>query len=206
MSCIYVTPFVWNWHDRLSPNSDFASKVPFPPPHLDILLPRHEDEDVSHQSTEVNLQGLFYCCLHIVLLRRLHSNTTTQSHFMCILFHIFHGKNFLKCCVTRMEAYLTKQDVYWKGSPWNMKYGDIAKKSCKLVWVHSCRCNDEFQIGSSGHNLVGNSRRKRHQSKMDAWHHPSVHTEISTGNNDIQVKWIIVLQSRHSCRSWNYKI
>lgn len=42
-------------------------------PHLNILLPRHKDEDVSHHPTEVNLQGLLYCCLHIVLLRGLHS-------------------------------------------------------------------------------------------------------------------------------------
>lgn len=43
--------------------------------YLNVLLTRHEDEDVSHQPTEVDLQSLLYCCLHIILLRSLKHKT-----------------------------------------------------------------------------------------------------------------------------------
>lgn len=43
--------------------------------YLNVLLTRHEDEDVSHQPTQVDLQGLLHCCLHIVLLRSLDHKT-----------------------------------------------------------------------------------------------------------------------------------
>lgn len=60
---------------KIKPLSDKSSQCP----HLNILLPRHEDEDVSNQPTEVDLQGLLYCCLHVVLLRSLQSMKDKQS-------------------------------------------------------------------------------------------------------------------------------
>lgn len=54
------------------------------------------------------------------------------------------------------EPYLAKQNVYWKGSSWNVEYWYIPKKRSKFVWVHGCRGNNEFQICASRHNLMGN--------------------------------------------------
>lgn len=56
------------------------------------------------------------------------------------------------------EAYLAEQDVYRKCSSWNVEYGHVAKKCSKLVRVHSCRGNYEFQISASRYNLVGDRR------------------------------------------------
>lgn len=50
--------------------------MPALPTHLDILLARHEDEDVSRSTRQVDLQGLFHCSLHIILLWGL--NSTAQ--------------------------------------------------------------------------------------------------------------------------------
>lgn len=59
-----------------------------------------------------------------------------------------------------METYLTKQDIYWECSSWNVEYGHVAKKRCKLVRVHSSRGDDELQISSSRYNLMGDSQEK----------------------------------------------
>lgn len=50
--------------------------MPVLPTDLDILLARHEDEDVSRSTRQVDLQGLFHCSLHIILLWGL--NSTVQ--------------------------------------------------------------------------------------------------------------------------------
>lgn len=60
----------------------------------------------------------------------------------------------------KTETYFTKQDVHWKCSSWNVEYGYIAKKCSKLVWVHSCRGNYEFQISASSYNLIEKQRRE----------------------------------------------
>lgn len=52
------------------------------------------------------------------------------------------------------DTYLTKQDVYRKCSSWNVENGYVAKKCSKLVGVHSCRGNYEFQVSTSRYNLM----------------------------------------------------
>lgn len=59
-------------NNNLSDNSSHVA-------HLNILLPGHKDEDVSYQPAEMDLQGLFHCCLHVVLLRSLHTKTQQIS-------------------------------------------------------------------------------------------------------------------------------
>lgn len=60
--------------------------------YFNVLLPRHKNEDVSQQPTEVNLQCLLHSCLHVVLLRCLQSTRHNKSSRLCIIYElvVFH--------------------------------------------------------------------------------------------------------------------
>lgn len=62
-------------HNLTFQNKYVLTRVIKPLMYLNVLLTRHEDEDVSYQPTEVDLQGLLYCCLYIVFLRSLKHKT-----------------------------------------------------------------------------------------------------------------------------------
>lgn len=59
------------------------------------------------------------------------------------------------------QTYFAKQDVHWEGSSWNVEYGYIAEKCSKLVRVHGCGGDYEFQVCASGYNLRGEPVNKR---------------------------------------------
>lgn len=59
------------------------------------------------------------------------------------------------------RTYLAKQDVHWEGSSRNVEYGHVAEKCSKLVRVHGCRGDYEFQVCASGYNLRGETVNKR---------------------------------------------
>lgn len=59
------------------------------------------------------------------------------------------------------QTYLAKQDVYWESPSRNVEYGHVSEKCSKLIRVHGCGGDDEFQICASGHNLKGERVKRR---------------------------------------------
>lgn len=114
--------------------------------HLDVLLARHEDENISCHAAEVDLQGLLHCSFHVILLRSLHTHTQFQNLFSDTEKH--HQKR-----AAHHTSYFTEQDVHWERPSWNVENGNVSEESRKFVRVHGGRCDDELQIGASGHHL-----------------------------------------------------
>ncbi|KAF3832642.1 hypothetical protein F7725_026307 [Dissostichus mawsoni] len=84
--------------------------------HLDILLPGHEDEDVSYQPAEVDLQPLLHCCLH----KRRNQVVDQQMNLgsIVLLEVVIHLQPLHH--TTGQHTIQAQQGRTWSGSPKNM--------------------------------------------------------------------------------------